>query len=296
MNKSVEKQIQEIYNNVFSKIYNTSSLGKLSRGDRSEILQLVTILESSQSYNKFAKKFAKELSKKGLRRQRGVWRKYYEAARKLHHTSLPSTWKEFELQQMSKAVKHNFLMIKSIPRETLKVMEHRYTSKLIEEVAKGKLPRGSFQREMEKHGMKNAKMIARTETAKLQTAIMESRATDLGSVVYQWQSSNDKRTRQSHRDMNGVIVFWRSVQTEKPLLDGMYGNAGEFPNCRCSPEPIFDEDDLEQTRYRVYDFHNHQVVTMGKKELLKQIQIYTSNIKGVSYERVSREEQPIQIR
>lgn len=269
MNKSIERQIQEIYNKVFRKVYSTSRISKLSKGNRSDILSVVSILETSDDYKKFAAKFAKELSKKGLRHNRSIWRKYYKAAKKLHYASLPNTWQEFEKEQMKKATLHNFEMIVSIPRKTLDILEHKYATTLIEEVAMGKRSRGSFQRELESHGHKHAKLIARTETAKLQTAIAESRALDLGSVAYEWLSSNDKRTRQSHRDMNGVIVFWKKNDVDKPLLDGMHGNAGEFPNCRCSPEPIFDEDDLDKSRYKVYDYHDHKVVIMGRNELIK---------------------------
>ena len=46
--------------------------------------------------------------------------------------------------------------------------------------------------------------------------------------------------------MNGVIVFWRP-DNQKPLLDKMRGNAGEFPNCRCTPLPILDENDITES-------------------------------------------------
>lgn len=269
--KSVERQIQDIYNKVFALVYSKKNLSKLSKGDRQLVLQAVAILESSEKYKKFAKKFAVELAKKGLRGQQGTWRKFYEAAKKKHVVALPKTWKEFEVEQLRKSASKNFEMITSIPRKTLDVLERKYTTVLIEEVAMGKRSRGSFQREMEKHGHKNAKLIARTETSKLQSGIIENRAVDLGSVCYRWLSSNDKRTRQSHREMNGVVVFWRQVQSERPYLDGMYGNAGEFPNCRCAPQPIFDEFDLDKSNYKVYDYKQKKVISMGKKQLLEAI-------------------------
>lgn len=270
MSKAIENQIRKIYKTVFAKVYTKSRLQQLLRGDRMAILRAAEVLETAPSYDKFAEKFAKELAKKGLASRRGIWRKYYEAARKVHYVGIPKTWAKFEAEQLSKVVKHNFTMIKTIPRKAVEVMEHKYTSTLIEEVAKGKLPRGSFYKELNAHGAKNAKVIARTETAKLQTAITENRATDLGSVAYVWFASNDKRTRPSHKAMNNVIVFWREG-LEKPLLDGMYGNAGEFPNCRCSPEPIFDETDLTNSNYKVYDYTQHKIVNMSKKELLDKL-------------------------
>ena len=270
MDKSIERKIAKIYGFVYSKIFNKERLAKLSKGIRTDILRAEAMLESSESYNNFAIEFSKELAKLGLRRQRGIWRKFYAAAKKRHYVALPSTWQEFEMKQLSAAVQHNFAMIKTIPKRMLEILEHRYTSILIEEVAKGRRTRGAFERELKSHGHKQAKLIARTETAKLQTAIIQNRAEKLGSVAYRWRSSNDKRTRPSHREMNDVIVFWRP-NMDKPLLDNMYGNAGEFPNCRCTPQPIFDEFDLQDSWYKVYDYRQHKIITLGKKELLKAI-------------------------
>ena len=271
LSKEIEKMIEKIYNKVFNEVYSSHRAASLARGERVEILSTVEMLESSDAYGKFARKFAKELAKKGIKHQRGIWRKYYKAAKKLHNVALPSTYEKWEFELMSKAVKHNFKMIKSIPKEVVKIMEHKYTSSLIEEVAKGKLPRGSFKKELEKHGHKNAKLIARTETSKLQSSIIENRAKDIGSMAYIWLASNDKRTRPSHKAMNGVVVFWRDNDLEKPHLDNMYGNAGEFPNCRCAAEPIFDEFDLTKSTYKVYNYNTGNVISMNKSQLLECI-------------------------
>lgn len=270
MNKRVERTIYKIYSQVFNKLYTQKRLTNLTKGSRVDIITAAQLLESSDSYEKFATKFAKELAKQGLARSRGIWQKYYKAARKLGYISLSMSYKDYELKCFSEAVKHNFKMIKSIPSKTLTILEHKYTSTLIEEIAKGNINRGSFERMLFKHGNKNAKLIARTETAKLQTAIAETRSTSLGSVAYIWLSSNDRRTRPSHKAMNGVVVFWRP-EDEKPRLDNMSGNAGEYPNCRCSPQPIVDTDDLKQSWYNVYDYHQHKVVRMSKADLISAI-------------------------
>lgn len=272
LSKEIEKKIEKIYNKVFHEVFSTHRAAALAKGERVRILSTVEILESSDAYDKFAKKFAKELAKVGIKHQRGIWKKYYKAAKKLHNVALPSTYEKWEFELMSEAVKHNFTMIKSIPRKMVEIMEHKYTSKLIEEVAKGKLPRGSFMKELAKHGHKNAKLIARTETSKLQSSIIENRAKDIGSKAYIWLASNDKRTRPSHKAMNGVVVFWRDNELEKPHLDNMYGNAGEFPNCRCAPEPIFDRNDLTKSVYKVYNYNTGKIITMNKSQLLYHIE------------------------
>lgn len=269
MNKRVERKIVQIYAAVFKKVFNRNAVSQLSKGTFTPATQNVVILSNSKQYNDFAKKFSKELAKAGLASQRGVWRKYYKAAKEKHYVAIPVSFKQFEYECMSAAVKKNFEMIKSIPNDMLTLMQHKYVSTLIEQVAKNKLSRGSFEAELKKHGSKNAKMIARTETAKLQTAIDESRSRQLGSVAYYWRSSNDKRTRQSHKDMNDVLVFWKP-DGQKPLLDGMRGNAGEFPNCRCDIRAVFDEDDIVSTK--VYNYNTDKVETMSKEKIKQALE------------------------
>lgn len=271
MNKAVERQIKKIYLEVFKKVFDKKRLSSLASGSKVEIYQAIELLSASSSYDKFAKKFAKELAKKGLSKEIGVWRKFYEAAKKMKYVALPLTYKEYEYNQMTKAIERNFRLIKSMPEDLKVVLNHKYTSTLIEEVAKGTLKRGTFASMLESHGNKHAKLVARTETAKLQTAITESRAKDVGSVAYIWLASNDKRTRQSHKDMNGVVVFWRP-DSQKPLLDKMRGNAGEFPNCRCDAQAIVDIADLDKSSYKVYDYRIDKVITMSKKDLIDALE------------------------
>lgn len=271
MSKATEQKINQIYWTLFKKCFNNSSLAALSRGNKKQVKQAVLKLQSSKQFDDFAKKFSKELAKQGLNGTKGVWRKYYEAARASNYISLKMTYKEYEFNNLTAAAKHNFTMIKSIPNKFLEVLEHKYTSTLIEQVAKGSIGRMSFRRQLEQHGHKNAKLIARTESAKLQTAILEERATQLGSIAYIWLASNDRRTRASHKAMNGVVVFWRP-EKEQPKLDNMQGNAGCFPNCRCSPQPIVDYDDLTKYSYQVYDYRSHKIITMTKQNLIKALE------------------------
>lgn len=271
MTKDVEREINRIYNMVFNKVFSKKGYASLARRNRMGILENASKLEASGAYEEFAKKFAVELAKKGLRHQRGVWRKFYKVAQRTRYVALPKTFTEYEARVMTKAIQQNFEMIKSIPREVVKIMEHKYTSTLIEEVAKGKLSRGAFQRQLQSHGHKNAKLIARTETAKLQTVILESRATEIGSVAYIWRASHDKRTRESHRQMDDVVVFWRQGE-QKPHLDNMIGNAGEFPNCRCTPQPIVDIEETTKPTYQVYNYLTHKVQKMTKTELITALQ------------------------
>jgi SPP1 gp7 family putative phage head morphogenesis protein len=89
-----------------------------------------------------------------------------------------------------------------------------------------------------------AMLIARTETARANAYINESRARAVGSRFYRWHNSGDGAVRKSHRVYKGQRLQGRIFEWDKPptLDDGMTGHPGTFPNCRCFAEPIFDEE------------------------------------------------------
>ena len=269
MNKRIEGKIKKVYEAVFNKIFKEVKKNN-AETNKQEIANIILKFEKSKQYKAFAKKFAIELAKMGMSTQRGLWKEFYKAAKEKGYIALPKTYTLYQERIFKKAVIHNFRLISSIPKEVKDVYKYKYVTTLMSQVEEGSIGRGSFEKVLKESGAIRAKLIARTETAKLQTAISEDRSSSLGSVCYQWLSSNDKRTRQSHRDMNKVIVFWRK-DSEKPLLDDMRGNAGEFPNCRCAPQPIFDERDLTENMYDVYDYRIDRVVKMTKQQLLNCI-------------------------
>lgn len=89
-----------------------------------------------------------------------------------------------------------------------------------------------------------ARVIAATEVSKASTALTQARAQSVGSEGYIWRTARDGDTRDSHRAMEGRFVRW----SEPPRLDNMTGHAGEFPNCRCYPEPVIKNEAGEAMR------------------------------------------------
>ena len=81
-----------------------------------------------------------------------------------------------------------------------------------------------------------ATLIARTESSRCAATLTQVRAQMNGSSGYTWRAHRDKRTRRSHREMNGRFVAW----DEPPTLDNLTGHAGCVPNCRCFTMPVFD--------------------------------------------------------
>lgn len=113
-------------------------------------------------------------------------------------------------------------------------------------------------------------LISRTETAKASTALTQARCERLNIEWYQWETSQDQRTRPSHKNMNGVIVPW----SQKPAPEALIGeastlgnyNAGECPNCRCLIIPILTLDDIKFPA-RVY--WNGSIARMTKQQFKK---------------------------
>lgn len=84
-----------------------------------------------------------------------------------------------------------------------------------------------------------AKLIARDQTAKLNSSFNMARQTSLGIEKYQWQTSGDERVRESHADNEGQIFSWDDPPEET-------GNPGDDVNCRCVALPYFDLDQMEE--------------------------------------------------
>jgi len=83
-----------------------------------------------------------------------------------------------------------------------------------------------------------ATLIARTETSKVASAIVQARAKHVGSTQYVWHTVRDQYVRQTHRELEGTVQSW----DDPPIAEaqGQRHHPGEFPNCRCFAEPIVD--------------------------------------------------------
>jgi SPP1 gp7 family putative phage head morphogenesis protein len=91
-----------------------------------------------------------------------------------------------------------------------------------------------------------ANLIARTETSKTSTNLMQARSQSMGVDWYVWRTSEDARVRDAHKIMDGVLVRWTDPPSPERLdgknLSSVHYQAGDIFNCRCYPEPIIDLD------------------------------------------------------
>lgn len=83
-----------------------------------------------------------------------------------------------------------------------------------------------------------AKLIARDQTSKMNSALSRSRLTSIGINKYKWQTAGDERVRPTHRENDGKTFTFNNPPSET-------GNPGDDVNCRCVAIPEFDLDDDE---------------------------------------------------
>ena len=122
----------------------------------------------------------------------------------------------------------------------------------------------------------NAKLIARTEVSKTQSALVRARAEAMGIAWYIWRTSKDSRTRSSHEIMDGILVAWNDPPNPEEL-DGenKYKQArkyhpGGIYNCRCYSEPVISWDLVD---FPCDVYFSGKIQSMTKAEFMQTFNI-----------------------
>ena len=103
----------------------------------------------------------------------------------------------------------------------------------------------------------------------------------------------DGRTRNSHRHMSDVIIFWNDPPAPEDLFPTGYKNtlghyhAGCCPNCRCSASPLVFIEDL---KFPVRVYTNGKIVSMDRTSFLK---LYNGKIAELKAEKRPKEQAKI---
>ena len=153
------------------------------------------------------------------------------------------------LQSMQKAVEANVALIKSVPGQ--------YLDRVHETVTAGwssGIRWESLVEQIQRDGditENRAKLIARDQTAKLNSAFNQERQQQVGIERYEWSTSEDERVRPEHAAMETLDVgFGPGVFSwaDPPLKDSSGGepcHPGEDIQCRCVAIPVVDMEALE---------------------------------------------------
>lgn len=84
---------------------------------------------------------------------------------------------------------------------------------------------------------RKAQFLADQESSLLLSKYRESRYRQLGSRRYVWSTSQDRRVRHDHDELNGKVFFWDSPPITNKTT-GARNNPGEDFGCRCVARPI----------------------------------------------------------
>lgn len=83
-----------------------------------------------------------------------------------------------------------------------------------------------------------AVLIARTETARASTVLLQARCEEVGVTHYIWRTARDGAVRPGHRVMEGRVCEWANPPAVRENDAIYYHHPGEIWNCRCYAEPV----------------------------------------------------------
>lgn len=151
---------------------------------------------------------------------------------------------------IQQTIQQNARLIKTVPqtmaREFTKLAEERrFKGIRPEDITKEIQARAPHLTESQ------ARRIARTESAKASTALIQARSENLGLNFYTWLSVDDERVRSSHASMDGIICRWSDPPNPEALFPGpdAHNSGGCYHpgciyNCRCRARPVLALEDI----------------------------------------------------
>jgi len=275
MKYSIWRQSRRIENEYLKTLYTLCDMFKKiaqSVGeDQALYIQRMNQFQSSYQYEKYIMSAVKRMVTPLSDVNAKTWR---EAARKSTRGRFLYTLLMEELKQgkdvlINDQVLENAALIKTLPND----VAEKVVKEIEAEALKGKRARSIekiIRQETDKHSRASARLIARTEVAKTQSALTRVRAQSLDMQWYVWRTALDgNRVRPSHRLMEGVLVNWNDPPSPEELAGersvGRY-HAGNIWNCRCFSEVLVDIEDVKWP-HKVY--MNGQIQTMSKNEFMK---------------------------
>lgn len=243
-------------------------IAESSGGQQAEYVQKMNAFQNSYQYEKFIMSAVKRMVAPLDVDNMKTWR---QAARKSTRGKFLYTILQEELQQgaeqiINAQILENANLIRTLPND----VAQKVVKDIAENALKGKRAvaiEDVIRNQTDKHSRASARLIARTEVSKTQSALTQARAEQLDLRWYVWRTALDgDRVRKSHRIMEGVLVNWKDPPSPEQLVGEKnigYYHAGNIWNCRCYSEPLLEIDDVKWP-HKVYS--NGQIKSMGKRE------------------------------
>ena len=263
------KQIEQTFLNSLERL--CKMFGMVAKGAGSNYTQFLNAmgrLQNSQAYKNYINTTLLRMLKPIARQNQAVWKRAMASHKgsKLMYKYLMEELKKGTGRAIQSQLLQNAALISTLPMDVAQkvvndVTSEAYKGKRAEEIAT------IIQEQTSKHSRASARLIARTEVSKANTALTRARAEEIGLRWYVWRTAEDgDRVRKSHRNMEGVIVNWNEPPSPEALVgEPSVGNyhAGNIWNCRCYPSPLIEIDDVSWP-HKVYT--QGTIRTIGKRE------------------------------
>lgn len=266
-NNKIELFYREMLRKVIRMISNSVSGVK----DYFEMNRALQNIARSEDYQKLADIIARRFVTSANTIDAKTWREAARAGSKSRqiYEELQKTLGTHIGNTIDQQVLNNANLIKTLPLELSKQITKFVSTQVYAgirasetaEILEGKI----FQ-----YTRARANTIARTESSKAMTALTEARSKDVGVNWYIWKTANDgKRVRESHRNMQGVLVRFDNPPSPEALIHehnvGHY-NAGNIYNCRCFPRPLIS---LDNVKWPCRVYYNGTITKMTKEQFKK---------------------------
>jgi SPP1 gp7 family putative phage head morphogenesis protein len=227
-------------------------------------------LSVQPAFRQSAQTIAQNMAGRVLRSNARSWR---AAARRASHGRMIYEALRRELQgpvgqAVAEIIRENSLLISSLP---VKLAEQTalYIGKRQSQGVRSEAITQELQLKLPHLAKSRIHLIARTETAKAETAITQARAENIGVDWYEWRTSEDGRVRKSHRKMDGVLCAFSDPPSPEQLTGepsaGAYPPGGIY-NCRCLALPVIDIREISFPRRVYYGGHLQR---MGKTQFMR---------------------------
>lgn len=266
----IERSYQVSLQNIGDKLWETVALLE----NPVDILRYLNMIIHTDLFAEYAQKAAEKMVTALFVEGHGTWRQAArEASRgKLIYKSINQELQGPDGLSVLSQIERNATIIKTLPEDiALKVVKHTETramaGKRASEIAK------EIKLLFPEDTTASARLIARTEVSKTNTALIRSRSERLEVPWYIWMTQKDgERVRESHRIMHGVLVAWNDPPSPEALNQDKrtygYYHAGEIFNCRCFPKPLL-RLDLIDWPHKVYT--HGRIVTLRRSEFEKLV-------------------------
>ena len=248
LRKRAEQRYRRLLDTIFSRV-DASIIGLTSIA---EINRKLIAIANSPQFNDLCVEAARQMATMLAVGQKSTWliaARSSSRGRAIQRALMQETTNTAIGQSISNIVAQNAQLIKTVPQD----MAHKFAKLAQQRQFEGVRPDDITKEILEeaKHLEEyEARRIARTESAKASTALVQAKAEALDLDFYIWRTARDgERVRDSHQIMEDVICRWSDPPNPERLAGEpkSYGNyhPGGIFNCRCIALVIIALEDIK---------------------------------------------------